>query len=159
MAKLLGIPKGIGMGPTRRSYNLLERGPIKSARQKFATNVAIAPQFSKATKLPPDKSQTSRSLDALLARTDEAGNAQYPALHLPACARSASGRNSGTARGCRPGRRAKARLRILKTSCWSPVRPVLAKQRLHRAGYAMTSRSNGANSRASDVGFMRGLAG
>src|SRR5271157_5475192 len=92
MAKLLGLPKGIGMGPTRRSYNLLERGPIKSARQKFATNVAIAPQFSKATKLPPDKSQTSRSLDALLARTDEAGNAQYPALHLPACARSASGR-------------------------------------------------------------------
>jgi len=63
MAELLGHPKGISIGPTRRSYGLSWRGPQKSARQKFATNVAIAPQFSKATKLPPrpNKSPTSRA--------------------------------------------------------------------------------------------------
>jgi hypothetical protein len=94
--------------------------------------VAIAPQFSKATKLPPDKSQTSRSLDALLARTDEAGT---PNIQPSTCLRALGRRQVGI----QERREAAVPVGARKPGCDTEdvvlvARATLAKQRLHRAG-------------------------
>jgi hypothetical protein len=49
MAKSVWVKKLLGMSQTRRAHVLARSVASKSTRQKFATDVAIAPQFCKAS--------------------------------------------------------------------------------------------------------------